>query len=97
VEIFEDDRALELAYRIWGLDVVPRSGNKHLLVTRVLPGSPAARLGLERGDVVVKVAGQSMTDSRDFALAFKRYRMQNSLILLVARGQQGYYTRLTVQ
>jgi hypothetical protein len=38
-----------------------------------------------------------MDDPGDFALAFKRYRMQNSLILLVARGRQGYYARLTVQ
>ncbi len=38
-----------------------------------------------------------MKDPKDYALAFKRYRMQNSLILLVARGRQGYYVRLTLQ
>jgi Do/DeqQ family serine protease len=97
VEIFQDDQALELAFRIWGLEVASRSGSKQLLVTRVRPDSPAARLGLEQGDVVVKIAGQSVDDPGDFALAFKRYRMQNSLILLVARGRQGYYARLTVQ
>ncbi len=96
-EIFEDDRALELASQIWGLEVGTRFAGKHLVVTRVRPGSPADRLGLERGDMVLKIAGQPMNDPKDFALSFKRYRMQNSLILLVARGRQGYYVRLTVQ
>jgi Do/DeqQ family serine protease len=96
-EIFQDDRALQLAYEVWGLEVGSRFARKQLAVTRVRPGSPAHRLGLERGDVILKIAGQPMKEPKDFARAFKRYRMQNSLILLVARGRQGYYARLTIQ
>ncbi|GAU07748.1 peptidase [Desulfoplanes formicivorans] len=96
-EIFEDDRALQLAYDVWGLEVGTRFARKQLVVTRIRSGSPADRLGLERGDVILKIAGQPVNEPKDFARAFKRYRMQNSLILLVARGRQGYYARLTIQ
>lgn len=66
-------------------------------VNRVRPGSPAERLGLERGDLLLKIAGRPIESNAAFAEAFKYYRMQNSLILLVARGRQGYYVRLEVQ
>ena len=38
----------------------------HLVVTRVLPGSPAARAGLSRGDVILGVSGQAIGHQSDF-------------------------------
>ncbi len=38
----------------------------HVVVTRVLPGSPAAKAGLSRGDVILGVAGQAIGQQSDF-------------------------------
>jgi S1-C subfamily serine protease len=38
----------------------------HVFVSRTLPDSPAARAGLERGDVILGIAGQSIRGQSDF-------------------------------
>ncbi|MDB5862679.1 MAG: hypothetical protein JWO70_485, partial [Betaproteobacteria bacterium] len=38
----------------------------HLFVSRTLPGSPAERAGLTRGDVILAVAGESIGSQSDF-------------------------------
>src|SRR6185295_11479056 len=38
----------------------------HLFVSRTLPGSPADRAGLKRGDVILGVAGESVGGQSDF-------------------------------
>ena len=38
----------------------------HVVVTRVLPGSPAARAGLSRGDVILGISGRAIGHQSDF-------------------------------
>ncbi len=40
-------------------------GNKGALVSEVFPGAPAAKAGLEAGDVIVSVGGQEVDDATD--------------------------------
>ncbi|MFA6810724.1 MAG: trypsin-like peptidase domain-containing protein [Desulfoplanes sp.] len=94
---FPDARARELAYGVWGMDVETSGLRQGVRVNKIRPDSPAERLGLTQGDLLLKIAGQPLESDADFVEAFKHYRMQNSLILLVARGRQGYYVRLDVQ
>jgi len=89
---FSDEQALEMAHDRWGIQV--RAGRRNLLVAGVRPGSPAANLGLEPGDVLAKIGGREQEKVEDFAAAFKRFRMHDTLILLVGRKGQGYYVRL---
>lgn len=51
--------------RAW-LGVYTEQQDGHLLVTRVLPGSPAERCGLERGDVILGIAGRSIGGQAEF-------------------------------
>jgi len=51
--------------RPW-LGVYSEQHEGHLFVSRTLPGSPAERAGLKRGDVILGVAGQSIGGQSDF-------------------------------
>src|SRR4029079_2950420 len=51
--------------RPW-LGLYSEQHDKHLFVARTLPGSPAERAGLKRGDVILGIAGQSVGDQSDF-------------------------------
>ncbi len=84
-----------MASQRWGLGVRAARG-QGLTITEVRPGSPAQGLGLRRGDVLLKVAGDAMESVDDFARAFKDYRMANTVLLLVGRDERGYYVRLRV-
>lgn len=91
---FTDEKALDMAEKRWGMSVQVRG--RSLLVAGTRPGSPAQRLGLKAGDVLVKIAGDAQASVTDFARAFKRYRMANTVMLLVARDGRGYHVRLRV-
>ena len=94
VQPFTDEKALAMAEKRWGLTVAPRGSN--LEIIQVRQGSPAQKLGLQKGDILLNIAGDVQRSVDDFALAFKRYRMANTVLLLVARDGQGYYVRLRV-
>jgi S1-C subfamily serine protease len=51
--------------RPW-LGVYSEQHEGHLFVSRTLPGSPAERAGLERGDVILGVAGETIGGQSDF-------------------------------
>ena len=53
------------APRPW-LGVYTEEIENHVVVTRVLPGAPAADAGLRRGDVILGVAGQSIGGQSEF-------------------------------
>ncbi|WP_461208909.1 trypsin-like peptidase domain-containing protein [Desulfocurvus sp. DL9XJH121] len=94
-EPFPEERAMDLAWQRWGVRV--GQGQKGgVAVARVRPGSPAASLGLEPGDVLVKIGGSRLSGPGDFIAAFMRQRMQNTLIMLVWRAGKTYYVRLQI-
>jgi S1-C subfamily serine protease len=87
--------APELVWQRWGLRMGPASG-RGLAVREVRPGSPAAALGLAPGDVLARIGGVGLAAPADLAGAFVRYRLRNSLMLVVWRAGRAYYTRLNV-
>lgn len=72
-----------------GLDVVkPGDGtglNQGVRVMSVQAGSPAARAGLQQGDVIVAVGGQSVTSPPQLVAAVERAGVGGSLPLTVNR------------
>jgi S1-C subfamily serine protease len=94
MQSFTDEKALDMAERRWGLRVA--FPGRNLAVSGVRPGSPAQQLGLRTGDVLIKIAGEEMSSVTDFARAFKRHRMANTVMLLVGRDGRGYHVRLRV-
>ena len=90
--LFSRERAEELAYRKWGIRVSPQDAA--LLVTAVRPGSPAAEIGMEKGDVVRGISGQSMASMQDFVRAINNSSLDNKLMLVVGRGRGNYHVML---
>jgi len=69
--------------RPW-LGVYTEQHEGQVLVSRVLPGSPAQTCGLQRGDIILGVAGQPIGGQQEF---YER---------LWSRGEAGVETRLNV-
>ena len=94
-QAFPADEAPDMAWRRWGFslrrDPVVGGG---LVVTGVLAEGPAQRLGLEPGDLVMKVGGVVMDTMADFQSAFARYRMHNNVLLAVGRDGRVHYVKL---
>ncbi len=70
-----------------GIDVVPAGGAKGLQVVDVFPGSPAARAGLARGDVIVEVGKVSLANrSADFSSRLIKGAPGTKVTLTILRG-----------
>lgn len=57
-----------------------------LLVLRVMPGTPAARAGLEAGDVVVRAAGEPVRSIDDLRFAVAAHRENGPIELEIVRA-----------
>ena len=65
-----------------------------MTITAVRPGSAAARIGLESGDLILKLNNQLLTSDATFREALIAARSSRSVLLLVQRGRLGYYLTL---
>lgn len=91
---FEIETALSLVAQKWGIIVEEDKFFKGLKVVQVLPKTPASRLGLRAGDVLLKVSGVKLRNKEELGLLFSRLRFKKTLLLLVLRGDRAYYVRL---
>jgi serine protease Do len=73
-------------------------GVKHasgVVVTRVEPGSSAEDAGIERGDVVQEVNRKPVKDVEDFSLKIDQARNQDSILLLIQRGDNTLFAAVS--
>jgi hypothetical protein len=86
----------------WRLGVYADNSRTGVRITQVVPGSPAWREGLERGDIIVTVSGFQVgyVDGRLFDLGTElQYRADRSgrVLLLVQNHRDGRLVNLQVQ
>ena len=81
-----------LAWNRLGLRVRPVKGA--LAIQSVRRGSVADEVGLEPGDLLLRVNRQQVKDATSFQEALLNARSARSVLLLVRRGQTGYYVTL---
>lgn len=67
------------------------------LVQRVEAGGPAERAGLQKGDLIVEVAGRRIGSAADVQTALHLHRPGESLYLTFRRGQSSETTTLTLE
>jgi Do/DeqQ family serine protease len=90
---FENALAEAMAQARWGM-VLGGTNRAAGVVESVRPGSPAREMGLVPGDVILQIGAMGIEENDDFVRAFARYRMQNSVLMRVAREGRWYYARL---
>lgn len=91
---FGRDVAERLALERWGLGIDERASRGAALVGEVRPDSPAARLGLRTGDAIIQIGAYHVANADDFLTAFSRYRLKNTVLMKVARGNRAYIVRM---
>jgi hypothetical protein len=57
-------------------------------VSAVTEGSPAAKAGLQAGDVIVELAGQSVADLKAYAAALKAHQPGEPVVVTFLRGEE---------
>jgi Do/DeqQ family serine protease len=103
---FPIERADELAWNLLGIkveDLTPKNrrdfriGVKEgVVISEVKGGSYLARLGARRGDVLRQVDDTGIASCDDFRKALVKSRQKSSLVLLIQRGEQGYYVTVSL-
>jgi len=72
-------------------------GRAGVVVTRVVPGSPAEQAGIEDGDVIVKWNGRPINTPRGLTFAVAMTPIGSKVPLVVLRGGQPMKLSLTVE
>lgn len=72
-----------------------RNPEAYLAVDTVTRQSPAGKLGLARGDLLLQVGQMKVTTKEEFEKAMLHNIYRKDLLLLVQRGSYGYYVTLS--
>ncbi len=104
--VFPIDLAEDLAYRLLGIRVEDLTGKNRqryrisaregVMISRIKPNSYLANIGARPGDVIRQIDDYSIENSEDFKKAVIKFRNKNSMVLLLQRGEQGYYITVTL-
>src|SRR3989442_350615 len=86
--VFPAARADELAWQLLG--VAAASAEDGLVVTRVRSGSPAARIGVQRGDRLLGLGGTPLRSVAELRRKMIGLRGARSVLLSVGRGPYQY-------
>ena len=68
---------------------------KGLLLGGVIGGGPAEQAGLQKGDVIVEIAGQSITNIYDYTYALELLKIGQPAKVVYMRGTEKKETTLT--
>lgn len=93
---FPVEKIEEFIWSRWGVQTAESAGRNGFALQNVRAGGPADDLGLQAGDVLVKVGGIRLRTPDDLANAYMRHRLQSTVFLLVEREGRGYHLRLRI-
>jgi len=68
-----------------------------ILVTRTYPGAPGAKAGLKRGDVIVKLAGKAVKDSRELQTVVAGLALGKAVDIEVTREGKMVTLKVTIE
>jgi S1-C subfamily serine protease len=68
---------------------------KGLLLSGVIGGGPAEQAGLQKGDVIIEIAGQSIANIYDYTFALELLKIDQPVKVVYMRGSERRETQLT--
>jgi len=99
--VFPRRLAMKLAYQLIGVRVVPLAEKSRfqqpipaesgVILSDIDPDSRLASIGARPGDVIRKINEITLESVSDFKDAMIKYRWKASVVLLLQRGERGYY------
>jgi Do/DeqQ family serine protease len=105
-KVFPLELAEELAFKLLGIkidEITTGARRKYRIATRegvvilkIEKNSYLAYIGAEPGDVIRQIDDYTIQNTEDFKKAIVKFRQKNSLVLLIQRGDQGYYITLNL-
>jgi len=88
--VFPAAQADDLAWHLLGLGLGVGEGDDGLVVKRVRDGSPAARIGVQRGDRLLGLGGAPLESLAAFRRKMIELRSARSTLLSIGRGPYQY-------
>jgi S1-C subfamily serine protease len=67
-----------------------------VVILKIKANSDLDRIGAKAGDVIRQIDDYTIQTSEDFKKAVIKSRRKNSVVLLLQRGEQGYYITVTL-
>ncbi len=95
-QVLDKSKAIDLVRSRWGFTPDEKKGRGGVTVASIVPGSPAAKLGLQPGDIIHQIGNRRLAKNLDLLNAFLRNRLQKTVLMRVQRGRGLYNVRLAL-
>ena len=103
---FPIERADQLAWSLLGIkveDLTPKNrkdfriaAKEGVLIKEIRSGSQLARIGVRAGDLLRQIDESGISNHDEFSKILVKVRQKSSLVLLIQRGEQGYYVTVSL-
>jgi Do/DeqQ family serine protease len=99
-KVFPIEMAMGLSYRLLGVKVEALNKKKHyrrttarkgVVISELNRNSYLAQIGVEPGDVIRQIDEMTIHSVQDYQKAIVKYHQKSSIVILLQRGDQGYY------
>lgn len=90
IAVFPDKRALDLAYHLLGVKVDNIRKQKGVIITKINRQSYLGNIGVNNGDIILRVNEIPINNKKDFKKAIIKYRYKSSVIIRLQRENQVY-------
>ncbi len=105
-KVYPLEQAEDLAFRLLGIKVEDLTKKKRkayriyaregVVISKIKENSYLYRIGAQPGDVIRQIDDYTIQTSEDFRKAVIKSRRKKSVVLLLQRGEQGYYITVTL-
>ncbi len=88
---FPVERAADMAYDLMGVRVRDGQGGNGVVISQIRPRSYLESVGAQPGDIIRQIDDMPVRNTQDFEKAVVEYRNRPSVVILLQRGNRGYY------